>query len=357
MDRKAHELLKNIFDCPSPSGCEQKIQSIVRDHLEGEVDEIRTDVHGNVIAVQNPDAPLRVMIAGHCDEIGLMVTHIDEQGFLYFLPMAWWDPVVLGAQWVEIHNERGVVPGVIPRKAIHHQEEEDYTQFPKTKLNSDFWIDIGATSKEDALKAVAIGDTITICREFRQLRNNMFTARGIDDRAGMWVMAETMRRIKKMKLQCAVYGVSTVQEEIGMRGATSSAFDIDAHVGIVVEVGCASDSPKMDKRVTGECAVGQGPIMFRGANINPKLMQIMERAAKRKRIRFQIQPLVFPLASGTDAFEMQITLAGMATTIVSLPTRYLHSSVEVASLKDLDRAVAIIAATLEDLKPGIDFTP
>lgn len=354
MDRASMAFLKNLVECASPSGFEQEIQRVVRERLSGAADEIHTDVLGNVIAVLNPGAPLRVMLGGHCDEIGLMVTNIDDSGYVHFAPMAWWDPIVLGGQWVDIHDPRGVVPGVIPRKTVHLQQEEDYSKVPKFHQ---YWIDIGARSKADALKAVAIGDTITICRAFRRLRNDLFTARGLDDRVGVWVMVEAMRRLRQMKLHCAVYGVSTVQEEIGMRGAQVASFGIEAHVGIHVEIGFAADFPDADKRVIGECKAGKGPIIFRGANINPKLSRIMERAAARAGIKTQTQPLVFPLSSGTDAYVMQVSRCGMATVIVGLPTRYLHSSVEVGSLKDLDKAVALVVATIADLKPGMNFVP
>jgi len=353
LDRQALSFLKKLVEAPSPSGCEQPAQELVRARLKGAVDELRTDVHGNVIAVRNPDAPFRVMLAGHCDEIGLMVTHIDEKGFVYFERMAWWDPFILAGQWVDIHNERGVVPGVIARKSIHLQEKEDYEKVPKFQ---EYWIDIGARDRKDAFKAVSIGDMITICRKFRGLRNGLFTGRGLDDRAGTWVVVETMRRIRKTKLRCAVYGVSTVQEEIGMRGAQTAAFGINPHVGIAAEVGFASDSPAADKRVTGETAVGKGPLLYRGPNVHPKLGRLMEDVARRQRIPFQMQLLVWPLSTGTDAFVMQVSRAGVATGHVGIATRYLHSSVEVASLEDLDNAVALLSATLSELGPELDLT-
>jgi len=244
------------------------------------------------------------------------------------------------------------VQGVIGKKAIHLMEKDDVGKALKIK---ECWIDIGARDRKDALKAVAIGDPITIRRKFTELRNGLVAARAFDDRVGTWTVVETMRRIRRMKLRCTVYGVSTVQEELGLRGARTSAFGIDPHVGIAVDLGFASDWPGAEKKVIGEIFCGKGAILHRGANINPVLARLMERTAKRKRIPFQMQ--AEPRATGTDANVMQINRAGAAAALVSVPNRYMHTPVEVVSLKDLDHTVALLAATIAELKPGMDFTP
>ncbi len=352
MDRQARNFLTKLLESPSPSGFEQPAQKLLRARLKDVVDEISTDVHGNVIGVQKPDAPLRVMLAGHCDEIGLMVNHVDDNGFIYFSVIGGMDATILPGQRVEIHNTKGATTGVIGRKAIHLMEKDERDKPVKIKES---WIDIGASDRKDALKAIAVGDPITIARNPICLRNGLISARGMDDRVGAWAMVETMRRIRRMKINCAVYGVSTVQEELGLRGAKTAAFGIDPHVGIAVDVGFASDTPGSDKKVTGEASLGKGPILHRGANINPKLAQLMERVAKRKRIPFQIQPE--PRATGTDANVMQINRSGAAASLVSVPNRYMHTPVEVVSLKDLDNTVALLVGVLGEMKPGMDFTP
>ena len=352
MDTDAREFLKNLVESHSPSGFEQAAQKIIRDRLEGVVDELRTDVNGNVIAVTNPDAEPRVMLAGHCDEIGLMVTHINEKGYIYFTAIGGVDASILGGQRVEIHSARRVVPGVIGKKPIHLMEKDEVGKAIKMK---ECWIDIGASSQKDAMKAVEIGDSITISRNFVELRNKLVSARAMDDRVGAWAIVETMRKIRRMKLKCAVYCVTTVQEELGLRGARTAAYGIDPHVGIAVDVGFASDSPGSEIKVTGDISLGKGPILHRGANINPRLARLMENAAKRKKIPFQIQ--AEPRATGTDANVMQINRSGAAASLVSIPNRYMHTPVEVVSLKDLDNTVALLAASIGDLKPGIDFTP
>ena len=352
MDKNAREFLTRLVESPSPSGFEQPAQRIVRERMADVVDELRTDVHGNVIGVKNPGAPLRVMLAGHCDEIGLMITHVDKEGYVYFAAIGGVDPVILPGQRVEVHNERRVVQGVIGRKAIHLMEAEERGKPMKIH---DCWIDIGAKDRKDAEKAVAIGDPITIYRKFTPLRNNMAAARAFDDRVGAWTVVETMRKIAKMELNCAVYGVSTVQEELGLRGARTAAFGIDPHVGIAIDVGFASDCPGADKKQTGEIFLGKGPILHRGGNINIVLAKLMEKTAKKKRIPFQMQ--AEPKATGTDANVMQINRAGAAAALVSIPNRYMHTPVEVCSLKDMDNAVALLVATIAEIKPGLDFTP
>jgi endoglucanase len=344
--------LQKLVETPSPSGFEQPAQKLIRNRLKDVADEIRTDVHGNVIAVRNPDAPVRVMLAGHCDEIGLMITHIDDQGYLYFDAIGGVDAAILAGQRVEIHAEKALVEGIIGKKAIHLMETEERAKASKIK---DLWIDIGAKDKKDALKAVSIGDPATVSRRFVNLRNGLVAARGFDDRTGAWVVVETMRRIRKMKLQCAVYAVTTVQEELGLRGARTAAYGVDPHVGIAVDVGFASDYPTIEKKVVGDIRLGKGPILHRGGNINPVLAKLMETTAKNKRIPFQMQ--AEPRATGTDANVMQINRAGAAAGLVSIPNRYMHTPVEVVSLKDLDNAVNLLVATLERIKPSMDFTP
>ncbi len=352
MDRRARDFLRKLVESPSPSGFEQPAQKLVRARMKDAVDEIRTDVHGNVIGVSNPGAPLRVMLAGHCDEIGLMVTHVDDQGYIYFAAIGGIDPSVLAGQNVEIHTDAGHVPGVVGKTPIHLMDKKDLGKPLRIK---DYWIDIGASEKKDALRAISVGDPITVSRRFVELRNGMISARAFDDRVGAWCVVETLRRIRKMKLRCTVYGVSTVQEELGLRGARTAAFGIDPHVGIAIDVGFASDFPGAEKKVVGEVFLGKGPILHRGANINPVLARIMEGVAKRKRIPFQMQAA--PRATGTDANVIQINRAGAAASLVGIPNRYMHTPVEVVCRKDLDNTIALLVATLGELKSSIDFTP
>jgi len=356
MERSALDFLKKLIETPSPSGFEQPAQKLVRDRLKDVADEVRTDVHGNVIAVKNPEAPLRVMLAGHCDEIGLMITHIgehgDDKGYLFFASIGGIDPAILAGQRVEIHDPRGRVEGVIGKKAIHLMEPEERGKPSKIR---EYWIDIGAKDLKDALKAVAVGDPITLSRRFFELRNGLVSGRGFDDRVGAWTVVETMRRIRNVKLNCGVYGVSSVQEEIGLRGAKTAAFGIEPHAGIAIDVGFASDYPGADKKQIGDTALGKGPILHRGANINPVLATLMEKSARAARIPFQMQAA--PGATGTDANAIQVNRAGVAAALMGIPNRYMHTPVEVCSLKDLDNGVDLLVATLRAMKPSQKFIP
>lgn len=352
MERSSLNFFRELIETPSPSGFEQQAQALVRERLKGMVDDIRSDVNGNVIAVKNPKAPFRVMLAGHCDEIGLMIKHIDDQGFIYFASIGGIDPAILPGQRVEIHTEKGIVDGVIGKKAVHLMEQEERGKPMKTH---EFWIDIGASDKKDAMKAVAVGDAVTMSRRFVQLRNDMIAARGMDDRTGAWTVVETMRRLKKLNLSVGVYGVTTVQEELGLRGAHTAAYTVEPNIGIAIDVGFASDHPTADKKRIGEVSLGQGPILHRGANINPKLAKFMETVAKRKKIPYQMQ--AEERATGTDANVMQISRAGAAAALVSIPNRYMHTPVEVVSLKDLDTTVDLLVATISAIKPEMNLIP
>ncbi len=354
MDRTAQDFLRKLVELPSPSGFEQPAQRLIRERVKDCVDQVRVDVHGNLIAALNPSAPLRIMLDGHCDEIGLMITHIDDKGFIYFQAIGGIDPSNLAGQRVEIHSPGGPVPGVIGRKPIHMMTPEEHGKTGKIK---DFWIDIGAKNLKDAQKAVAVGDPITIPRKFQELRNGLFTARGLDNRVGAWTVAEVLRRLSKTKLSCAVYGVSSVQEELGLRGAQTSSFGIDPHVGIAVDVGFTSDCPDTEKKLVGDISVNKGPILFLGAYFapNPVLAKLIRRVAKEKRIPLQLQAEA-PFGR-TDANVIQTNRAGVAAALVSIPNRYMHTPGEICSLKDLDATVDLIAAVVSAIKPDMDFTP
>jgi endoglucanase len=244
------------------------------------------------------------------------------------------------------------VDGVIGKKAVHLMEADERGKPMKIR---EYWIDIGAKDRKDALAAVAIGDPITLARRFFELRNQLISGRGFDDRVGAWTVVETMRRIRNLKLDCGVYGVSTVQEEIGLRGARTAAFGIEPHAGIAIDVGFASDHPEVDKKLVGDVSLGKGPILHRGANINPVLATLMEKAAKAARIPFQMQ--AEPGATGTDANAIQVNRAGAAAALMSVPNRYMHTPVEVCSLKDLDNGVNLLVATLRAIKASQKFIP
>ncbi|MCE5239093.1 M42 family metallopeptidase [bacterium] len=353
MRSESFEFLRQLILTPSPSGFEQPVQRLVRKYVAPFADEVRTDVHGNVIAVKNPEGYPRVMLAGHCDQIGMMIQHISDDGVLYFASVGGIDAAVMPGLNVTVHNERGPVTGVIGRKPIHLLKAEERDK-PKLDL-SDMFIDIGAKDKEDAQGKVEIGDCATFDLRMDVLMNDLVVGPGFDDKVGSFVACEALRLIGDKKLSCAVYAVSTVQEELGLRGARTSAFGIDPQVGIAVDVTHATDYPGCDAKKTGECKLGSGPTIARGPNINPVLRKLLQETATKKKIPWQPEPE--PRATGTDANAIQISGAGVAAGLVSIPNRYMHTPVEVVHLSDLENAAKLLAEACLRIKGDADFTP
>lgn len=352
MDKAPLDFFKKILETPSPSGFERPVQDVVRGYLEGTADKISTDLHGNVIAVKNPDAKLRLMLAGHCDQIGMLVQFIDAEGFIYAQTIGGWDPQILIGQPMTIWTASGPVAGIISRKPIHLLTDEERKQVVKLK---DLWIDIGAKDKEDAQKVVRVGDPVTMQLGLRMMRNDNAFATAMDDKSGLWTVVEAFRRAVKQKLDCGLYCVSTVQEEIGLRGAQTASFGIDPQVGIAVDVTHATDCPTVDKKQEGDIRLGGGPVIYRGPNMNPKVVDRLVEVAEHNKIPYQMA--ASGRATGTDANAMQLNRAGMATGLVSIPNRYMHSPVEMISLLDIDASANLLAAFAGSLKANDDFTP
>jgi len=352
MEAQAREFFDTILATPSPSGYERPVQDVVRAYVEGFADEVRTDSHGNVIAAKNPDASLRVMFAGHCDQIGLLVSHIDDKGYLYSNTIGGWDPQQLIGQRMTIWSESGPIPAVIARKPIHLLTDEERKQVVKEK---DLWLDMGAADKAEAEEVVRIGDPVTLTLGIQEMRNNLANSAGMDDKTGLWVCIEALRRASQESVKVGVFGVSTVQEEIGLRGAQTSAFGIDPHVGIAVDVTHATDCPTIDKNQEGDIRLGGGPVIARGPNMNPVVVNRLVEAAGKLDMAYQVQAI--GRGTGTDANAIQVTRAGVAAGLVSVPNRYMHSAVEMISLDDLDRCADLLARFAVELAEDTDFTP
>jgi endoglucanase len=348
--------LEKLLDAPSPSGYEQPAQRIFRDYVAPYCDELTTDLMGNVFARIGGKGknPPRVMIVGHTDEIGLQIKYIDDKGFLYFAAVGGVDAHLTPGKRVAVHTALGPLPGVIGKKPIHLMDNKDRETV--VKLESQY-IDIGASDKKEAQKLVRVGDAVTFESSFTRLHGDRVASRGFDDKAGCFVVAEVLRLVaaSPKKLSVDLYGVSSVQEEIGMRGGTTSCYTINPDVGICVEVDFATDQPDVEKKHNGEVALGKGPILARGANINPHLFELLSKAAEKEKIA--IQHTAAPRATGTDANVMQISRGGVATALVKIPLRYMHTPVETVSLADLENAAKLIVATLKGISSREEFIP
>jgi len=350
---RARAFLKELIDAPSPSGFEIQAQEAVRKRMRTATPDVETDVHGNVIGRLNRGAPLRVMLAGHSDEIGFMVTHICDEGFLYVQPVGGVDLSLMPGRRVNVHASRKPVLGVFGKKPIHLLRAEDRR---KTIQAQDLWIDIGARDAKDARRRVQVGDIVTVADGLAFLENDLAVGRAFDDKIGAFVVTETLCRLSREKhLAVEVAAVCTVQEEIGLRGAKTSAFEIRPHVGVAVDVGFASDYPGGEKKVVGDLRLGKGPILHKGATVNPVVGRLLADTARRKKIPFQVA--AEPRASSTDADVIQISRAGVAAALLSIPNRYMHTPVEMISLEDAEHAVRLLAAFVLALEPGMDFTP
>jgi tetrahedral aminopeptidase len=352
MDSANKEFLKELVETPSPSGYEHDVQKLVRERIRPWCDSVRTDVMGNVFGIRNPKGKPRIMLAGHCDQIGFIVQYITDQGFLHLEPIGGVDPVVATSQRVSIMTRRGLVPGVVGRKAIHLMDEEDRKKVPKIH---ELYIDIGATSKADAAKRVSIGDAGIFLQPYVELANERAVSMAFDNKMGTWIVTETLRLLHGRKLNACVIGVSTVQEEIGLRGATASAFSSEADVGIALDVAHGTDTPGVEKTKAGDFHVGKGPMIFRGANINPRVFDLLVAAAKKQKIPYQVASAA--RGTGTDANPMQLARGGMATGLLSVPLRYMHTPNELLSLADLENTARLLAAFCAALGKDQDFTP
>jgi endoglucanase len=352
MDSSARDFLLRLLNTPSPSGYERPIQEVVRAYVREFADRVTTDLHGNVIACKNPQAKLRVMFAGHCDQIGMLITHFNDSGFLHAQTIGGWDAQQLIGQRMTIWTANGPVPAVISRKPIHLLTDEERKQVVKLE---DLWLDIGAKNKDEARELVRIGDPVTLNLGYQEMRNGLANSPAMDNKCGLWVVVEALRRAAKRDLKCGVYAVSTVAEEIGLRGAQTSAFGIDPHVGIAVDVTHATDCPTIDKRQQGDVSLGSGPVIPRGPNMNPLVVERLLSICKEKEIPHQLT--ASGKAQSNDSNAIQISRAGVATGLVAIPNRYMHSAVEVISLEDIDRAADLLAEFVASLTGDEDFTP
>ena len=353
MRKESLAFLEKLIAAPSPSGFEGPAQKLWKERTAAFSDDIRVDVHGNCIASLNPTGSPRVMVAGHCDEVGFMVKHISEEGYLYFSSIGGVDIHIAPARRVVVHSSGGPVSGVIGKKPIHLMDpkERDTQKLEWHKL----WIDIGARDRKEAEKRVSLGDPVTFPEGFEVIAGSRVIGRGFDDKAGSFTVSEVLRLLKGVGLKAAVFAVSTVQEELGLRGGKTSAHGVDPDVGIAIDLTFASDHPDTDKNQVGDIGLGKGPVIARGPNINHRVFEGLLQTASRRKIAFQIEAA--PKATGTDANVIQLTRSGVAAGLVSIPNRYMHTPVEMVDLKDIEDAAVLLAAYIESLEPGQDFTP
>ncbi len=353
MRKESLSFFRQLIETPSPSGFEGPVQKVWLERTATFAHSTRVDVHGNAIATLNPEGRPRVMLAGHCDEIGFMVKYISDDGFISLAPIGGVDIHIVPARRVLIHTAKGPVMGVVGKKPIHLQDPA--TQSSQKLEWHNLWIDIGVEKRKEAEKLVALGDPITFEEGFSRLQGDIVIGRAFDDKIGSFVVSEVVRLLSGSKIKASVHAVSTVQEEVGLRGATTSAYGIDPDVGIAVDVTFSSDYPEMEKKRIGEIKLGKGPAISRGANINPRVFDKLVKTAEARKVPYQVDPS--PKATGTDANVIQLTRSGVAAALVSVPLRYMHTPVETISLKDLENTARLLAAYIETLQPGDDFIP
>ncbi|HEX5713958.1 MAG TPA: M42 family metallopeptidase [Solirubrobacterales bacterium] len=343
-------LLDELLRAGAPSGYEAPAAAVWRDAAS--FAELSSDGLGSSIARVGDAAPL-LAVVGHIDEIGLLITHIDEKGFLWFAPIGGWDPQILVGQRVEIRTKDGLVPGVVGRKPIHLLEPDQRKKVVELK---GMHIDIGAADGEEAEGLVRVGDPVVIDAEPQPLVGERLVSRAMDNRLGAFVALESLRRCHEGggPGEGSFAAVAAVQEEIGLFGARTAAFEVRPDLAIAVDVTHATDAPGVDEKELGSSPLGSGPVIGRGSTLSPKVFELLVETAEAEGIEHSIS------ASGrgtsTDADVLQISRAGIPTGLISIPLRYMHSPVEMVDLRDVEATVELLAAFAGRLKKDIDLS-
>lgn len=347
------KFLKKILETPSVTGTEVGVAARVRKRLANVADSIETNVMGSVHATLkgNGKAP-SVMIAAHMDEVGLMVTYISEEGFLSVAAVGGVDAAILPGMRVDVHTKQGTLRGVVGRKPIHLISPDERKNV--TALD-DLVIDLGMSAKH-VKKAVSIGDVITYGVGFEEFGDGMAVSRGFDDKMGVYIAVRVLEELAKAGGAPGDYiCAATVQEEIGLRGGTTSAYGVHPDIAIALDVTHATDYPGIDPTKYGKLACGEGPVIARGPNINPVVFDRLKVAAKKAKVPVQIE--AEPRVTGTDAAAMQIQRGGKATGLVSVALRYMHTPTEVIALEDLEACVKLLVQFILDLDEEVTFVP
>jgi len=354
MDARSLAFLKSLLDTPGPSSFEVLPARAWREEAATFAERVDADVSGNSFATLNPAAGPRIMLAGHIDEIGVMITYIDDDGYLSFDTIGGWDHQVFVGQRVQLLARDGVVPGVIGKKAIHLMEKDDREKVSKAQ---DLWIDVGAGSRQEAEARIRVGDAGVLSSSVLELPNGRIVSRSLDNRIGAFVVLEALRLLSRERPVARVTAAATTREEISSTGggARTGAAGLEAEVAIVVDVTHATDYPGVEKRKHGDYRLGGGPVLARGAAINPVVYDLLVQAAQAEGIPWSIEAAARD--TSTDADNIFTALKGVATALVSVPLRYMHSPNEMASLEDLERTARLLARFARAVTATTDFVP
>jgi len=351
MTNNNYDFFRELVFSPSPSGFEFHSQKIFRRFAQEYALNTITDLHGNVIVEKKGLSSYKLMLIAHIDEVGFIVKYIDQNGFIYFKNIGGIDNSILQGLRVNIYSEKGIIKGIIGKNAIYNQEKEDF----KPTKNEDLWIDIGTNNKQETEALISVGDIITYEPFFEINSNGFITASSTDDKAGVYIISQLIKCLHDKIVFPTLYFVSSVQEEIGIRGAKTSAYNISPDICIAIDVAHSTDYPSADKRKLGDISLGKGAIIAKGANITPKLFDLLRITASSNKIDFQIEAL--PECSGTDISEIQTTKNGVATALISIPNRYIHTPNEIVHSKDLESIVELISKFILNIDKELDLKP
>lgn len=352
MRDRSLEFLRSLLNTPSPPGHEARGQRVWLDYVTEFADETYSDAYGNCVAVLNKGGSPRLMLAGHADEIALVVSYIDDDGFLYVRRIGGVDPVVSKAQRVQVHTENGPVLGVIGNVAPHLTKTDNEKKLPRIE---DLFVDIGAGSRKEAQKLVRIGNPITLVDTFEVLRGDLAIARAFDNRIGTFAVAEALRLLNEGQrgLKPEVCAVSNIMEETGLFGARQIAYSLKPDIALVVDVTHATDYPTVSRQAHGDIRIGRGPALTHGGANHPEVVRRLEKVASE--LGIELQHEAQSATSGTDTDVIFWTRGGIPSGLISLPNRYMHSPVELVSLKDLKQIPELMAAFARSLKKGEEF--
>ena len=347
------DTLRQLLTAPGPSGYESAPAAAWRAAAEGFGAQVSSDTLGSALArvAATGEGP-RLAVVGHIDEIGLLVTHVDDDGFLHFTGVGGWDPQVLVGQRVEVIARDGALPGVIGRKPIHLMRDDEERK--KVVELKGLHIDVGARDGDEARGMVRVGDVAVIAGEPHELPNQRVVSRALDNRLGAFVALEAARLVAEAGgAPGEVVAVAAVQEEVTFAGAQTTAYALEPGVAVVVDVTHATDAPGVDPKELGAHEFGSGPVIQRGSIINPRVFELLHAAAEAEGIPFTVSASA--RRTGTDADAIHLTRAGVPTGVVSIPLRYMHSPVEMVQLDDVSAAARLVAAFAQRLGPDVSF--